>query len=157
MRLRKGAHFSSCVVGTKWAPRAVEIYRVSWGFGVGASRPYLAARGQWSSARHKPPAMSQRPPTGRIRGARTRRPPTPGPPPLGRAHFPTSPPAEITARKFGVYTRSGFNGMNGDDAAKGGLFELSRSLKFGSGSRGAGHCVKPTSGGKSPLVALTWC
>ncbi len=41
----------------------------------------------------------------------------PGPPPLGRAHFPTSPPAEITARKFGVYTRSGFNGINSNDAA----------------------------------------
>ncbi len=42
----------------------------------------------------------------------------PRPSPLGRAHFPTSPPAEITARKFGVYTRSGFNGMSGDDAAE---------------------------------------
>ncbi len=41
----------------------------------------------------------------------------PGPPPLGRAHFPTSPPAEISAREFGVYTRLGFNGMSGDDVA----------------------------------------
>ena len=56
-------------------------------------------------------------PTGRIRGARTRRPPTPGPPPLGRAHFPTSPPEEITARKFGVYTRSGFDSINGNAVA----------------------------------------
>jgi hypothetical protein len=53
--------------------------------------------------------------------------------PLGRAHFVRSPPAEISARKFGVYTSSGFNGMSGDDGAEGGLFELSRGLKFGSG------------------------
>ena len=42
----------------------------------------------------------------------------PRPDPLGRAHFPTSPPAEITARNFGVYTRSGINGMSGDDMAR---------------------------------------
>ncbi len=41
----------------------------------------------------------------------------PRPSPLGRAHFPRSPPAEITARKFGVYTRLGINGMSGDDVA----------------------------------------
>ncbi len=42
----------------------------------------------------------------------------PRPSPLGRAHFPTSPPAEITARKFGVYTRLRFDSINSNDLAR---------------------------------------